>query len=191
MAAAWTTERWPGQFAVGGGAAWMCGLLALAITDDVDHIAVRLLLGLAGILASAGLWHLAAGFSSRIARVGCRIASGAALAVGGGLAIGTFFGFILAYFGLLFVTPAAFLILAFGLLRSHVAMWVKTIPWVLALAGTLLYGFHAVAREIWDPHDAFWLAIVGFGWLLLGFAGRTFNRETNALLRPLETPAPH
>jgi hypothetical protein len=32
------------------------------------------------------------------------------------------------------------------------------------------YGFHALAREIWDPPDAMLFVILGVGWILLGVA---------------------
>lgn len=171
-------EGWPGQTAIVGGIGWVSALVVLVATDNIDSVAVRILFSLSGICAGLGLWRLATVFSARTARAGARAASGAAFAVGVGFGVGTFAGFLLAYVGLLFATPAAFLLLAVGLLRSkNIDAWVKTIPWFLALTGGVLYGLHAVARNVWDPHDAVWLGLIGAGWFLLGFAGRATTTD--------------
>lgn len=184
-------QRWLGQSAAAGGVVWLVALAVLVATDNIENVAVRILFGVAGMLGGLGLWRLSSLFSARSARVGCRAVSFAAFAVGGGFAVGTFVGFLLAYFGLLFVTPAAFLTLAVGLLRSkNVDGWVKGIPWFLALAGVVLYGFHAVARDVWDPHDALWLALVGVGWFLLGLVGRASRVDEVIVAGATLSPSP-
>lgn len=40
--------------------------------------------------------------------------------------------------------------------------------------GAFTYGFHALAREVWDPSDAVWYSCIGVGWFLLGLASLSF-----------------
>ncbi len=44
----------------------------------------------------------------------------------------------------------------------------KWIPFSVVGVAALTYGFHAVARDVWDPPDAVWLVALGVGWVLLG-----------------------
>jgi hypothetical protein len=44
------------------------------------------------------------------------------------------------------------------------------IPAFMAGAGLITYGFHALARDLWDPPDAVLFIIIGAGWVLLGIA---------------------
>jgi hypothetical protein len=48
---------------------------------------------------------------------------------------------------------------------------------MLAVAGVITYGFHALARDIWDPPDAMLFVILGAGWVLLGLAAVGAERE--------------
>jgi hypothetical protein len=80
-------------------------------------------------------------------------------------------GFLLAYWVGLFLLPAAFLLLGVGVTRSIVfPSWGKWIPFSVVGIAALTYGFHAVARDVWDPPDAVWFIALGVGWILLGRA---------------------
>ena len=95
----------------------------------------------------------------------------AALLTGVGFAIGSFVGFLLAYASELFVIPVGLALLGLGLWRGGgLPAWASWIPVVLAGAGLITYGFHALAREIWDPPDAMLFVILGVGWMMLGAA---------------------
>ena len=132
---------------------------------------VRSLFLLAGILIAFDLWRLRSHLPSRLARAGAAVTAVAALLTGVGFAIGSFAGFLLAYAGELFIIPAGLALLGIGLWRGGgLPAWAPWIPVVLAGAGLITYGFHALAREIWDPPDAMLFVILGAGWMLLGAA---------------------
>ena len=62
-------------------------------------------------------------------------------------------------------------ILAVGLWRGGgLPRWATWIPALLAAAGLITYGFHALVRDIWDPPDAILSIIIGAGWVFLGIA---------------------
>jgi hypothetical protein len=154
-----------------GGALWLGAVALLASGDDVDSIEVRTLFFVAGLLIAFDLWRLRSRLPSRLARVGAAVTALAALMTGVGFGMGSFAGFLLAYTGELFLVPLGLLLLGLGLWRGGgLPTWAPWIPVVLAGAGLITYGFHAWAREIWDPPDATLFVVLGIGWMMLGVA---------------------
>ena len=179
--------------------AWLAGIAVLELTyegsDDGFPIAFPILALFAGVSVGWGLWSVARSIDRRTARLGSRLvgASATVLGVGFGLELlpgDTFLAFLLAYSVGLFVLPVAFIVLGLGVLRSVVFPgWAKWVPLTTAAAGAVTYGFHALAREVWDPSDAVWYASIGVSWLLLGLAslsipyGAPPDEATESLLR--------
>jgi len=98
-----------------------------------------------------------------------------------GFGIGSFAGFLLAYTGELFLIPLGLALLSLGLWRGGgLPTWAAWIPVVLAGAGLITYGFHALARDIWDPPDAMLFVILGAGWMMLGVAAVGAERRPHA-----------
>ncbi len=163
-----------------GGLAWLAGIVVLESMykepEDSFPIAFPVLALLAGLSVGWGLWSVARSIDRRTARLGSRLvgASATVLGVGFGLELlpgDTWLAFLLAYSVGLFILPVAFIILGVGVLRSRVFPgWAKWVPLATAAAGAVTYGFHALAREVWDPSDAVWYSSVGVSWLLLGLA---------------------
>ncbi len=174
------TEQRRGWLISAGGIAWLVGvfILELMFTDSDDDLPIIfLVLALfAGISVGWGLWSLSGIFDNRLARVGGRLVglSTAIFGIGFGLdllPLDTFLGFLLAYSFGLFVLPVGFLILGVGLLPSKaVPSWVKVVPLAVAAVAAITYGFHALARNVWDPPDTVWFVSIGIGWFLLGVA---------------------
>lgn len=159
----------------------MCWLGAVALLEsggDVDSIDVRALFLVAGLLIAFDLWRLRPRLPSRLARVGATVTAAASLVTGAGFALGSFAGFLLAYAGELFLIPLGLALLGLGLWRGGgLPTWAAWIPVVLAAAGAVTYGFHALAREVWDPPDAMLFVILGAGWMMLGVAAVGAERE--------------
>jgi len=150
--------------------------------DTAASVAPRSGFGLGGLLIGIGAFFgLGRNLPSRTARVGAAMSGVTLLLTGLGLTIGTYFGFLLGYFGLLFLHPISLLLLGFGLLRSGgLARWARAVPLVMLAVAALTYGFHALFPQVWDPPDALLFTVVGVGWLLLGLAA----------IRGEETPVP-
>ena len=156
---------------VAGGAMWLVGVAFLESGVDVDSFAVRGCFFVAGLLAGLGLWDLRARLPSKVAKVGATLTAVTAALVAVGFALGSFVGFLLVYVGQLFLIPLGMVILGVGLWRGGgLPGWATWIPAFMACAGLITYGFHALARDIWDPADAMLFIIIGAGWVLLGSA---------------------
>lgn len=163
-----------------GGTAWLAGVAVLELTysesDESFPTLFPVLALLAGISVGWGLWSVARSMDRTTARLGSRLvgASSAVFGVGFGLELlpgDTFVAFLLAYTVGLFVLPAAFFVMGVGVIRSVVFPgWAKWVPLSTAATGAITYGFHALARQVWDPSDAVWFLSVGVSWLLLGLA---------------------
>jgi hypothetical protein len=170
--------RAAGTSLVLGGVLWLAGVVVLetlmeSLEDDLP-IGFRLLALTAGVAVAWGQWRLAADLTTRVGRVGARLGAIGAGAVGLGFGIGGFLGFSLSYFGLLFVVPLALILLGVGLIgTTDLDRWGRWIPFLAAAVAVITYGFHALARTIWDPSDVLWFIGMGLGWLLLGFATLT------------------
>ena len=54
--------------------------------------------------------------------------------------------------------------------RGDMPPWAAAIPLLLALCGVVTYGFHALARNVWDPPDSVMFILLGVAWLLFGIA---------------------
>lgn len=163
-----------------GGIAWLVGVLVVETTytdTDDDLPVIFLVLALfAGLAAGCGIWSMARSLDNRLARIGGRLVglSSAIFGIGFGLDLLPFdagIGFLLAYSFGLFILPFGFVLLGIGVLHSAVfpgrAKWV---PLSVAAMATITYGFHALARNVWDPPDAVWFISLGIGWFLLGLA---------------------
>ena len=167
--------RAAGASLVLGGAIWLAGVVVLetmmeSLEDDLPFV-FRVLALLAGIAVAWGQWRLGSDLSKRLARVGARLGAIGAGAVGLGFGIGGFLGFSLSYFGLLFVVPFGLLLLGVGLMGTNdLDRWGRLVPFLTAAVGVITYGFHVLARTIWDPSDLVWFVGMGVGWSLLGFA---------------------
>ena len=181
--------RAAGTSLVLGSAIWLEGVVVLetmmeSLEDDLP-IAFRVLAAAAGMAVAWGQWRLGSDLTKRLARVGARLGAIGAGAVGLGFGIGGFLGFSLSYFGLLFVVPFALVLLGVGLIGTNdLGRWGRWVPFLTAAVGVVTYGFHALARTIWDPSDLVWFIGMGVGWLLLGIA--TLTRSPLAASR-----APH
>ncbi len=163
-----------------GGTAWLAGVAVLELTySDSDESFPPLfpvLALFAGLSVGWGLWSVARSMDRPAARLGSRLVgvSSAVFGIGFGLDLlpgDVFIGFLLAYTVGLFVLPVALVFMGVGVIRSAAfPRWAKWVPLSTAAAGAITYGFHALAREVWDPSDAIWFICVGVGWLLLGLA---------------------
>lgn len=185
-----------------GGLAWLTGIVILETmyeeSDDSLPQSFLLLALLAGLSVAWGLWSAARSLDRRTARVGTRLvgASAGVLGVGFGLDLlpgDSWLAFLLAYTVGLFVLPVAFLVLGLGVRRSAVfPRWAKRIPLAVTAVGVLTYGFHALAREVWDPSDAVWYSCIGVGWFLLGLASLSipYRMPDQAAASPLRVVAP-
>lgn len=168
-----------------GGALWLGAVARLESGGDADSSDVRTLFLLAGLLIAFDLWRLRTRLSSRVARAGAAVTATAALLTGAGFAIGSFAGFMLAYTGELFLIPLGLALLGLGLWRGGgLPRWAPWIPIALAGAGLITYGFHALAREVWDPPDAMLFVILGAGWMMLGAAAASTDLRRSRAASP-------
>lgn len=179
-----------------GGLAWLTGVLILETTLDAGDedlpISFLLLAVLAGALVLVGSWNSASALETRLGRAGMRSVALCSGVLGVGFALDVipamFLGFLLAYTVGLFVLPAAFLALGLGVLRSPVyPAWGKWLPFAIFAVAAVTYGFHALARDVWDPADAVWFSALGGGWVLLGIAIGGF-RDAKAGAHTPEAP---
>lgn len=162
-----------------GGFVWLVGIAIVELSmtspgDDLPRIFFVLAL-IAGVAVGFGCLRAASLLDRRLGRIGLRSVGicSAVLGIGFGLDLfpDMWLGFLLAYTFGLFVLPVAFLVLGFGVMGSTVLpRWGKWVPFAICGVGVITYGFHALAREIWDPGDAVWLSALGIGWVLLGLA---------------------
>jgi hypothetical protein len=87
-----------------------------------------------------------------------------------------FLAFFLAYTVGLFLLPMAFLVFGIGVTGSTVYPgWAKWLPYAVFVTAVVTYGFHALARDVWDPSDAVWFGALGLGWVILGLAITSFR----------------
>ncbi len=171
-----------------GGLAWLVGIVILETMYEESEgslpPAFLLLAMFAGLSVAWGLWSVAQSLDRKTARVGSRMVgvSAGVLGLGFGLDLlpgDTWIAFLLAYSVGLFVLPVAFLVLGLGVRRSAVfPNWAKSVPLAVTAAGAVTYGFHALAREVWDPPDAVWFSCIGVGWFLLGLASLSIPYRT-------------
>lgn len=174
------TARTRGLTITAGGVAWLVGIFVLETTyvesDDGLPAEFLILALFAGLAAGWGLWSMARSLDNRLSRLGVRLVGlgTAAFGIGFGLDLlpfDVFVGFLLAYTFGLFVLPAGFLVFGVGVLTSEVfPRWARWVPLSVAAMAVVTYGFHALAREIWDPSDAVWFTSLGIGLVLLGLA---------------------
>ncbi len=174
------TEPRRGWFISAGAVAWLVGVIILELTytdsDDELPIIFLVLALFAGISVGWGIWLMAGTLDYRLARIGGRLVglSSWLFGVGFGLDLLPFdtgIGFLLAYSFGLFVLPLGFLLLGVGVLPSPVFPgWAKVVPLAVAAVAAITYGFHALARDVWDPPDTVWFISMGIGWFLLGVA---------------------
>jgi len=154
-----------------GGAIWLTGVFFLESGHDPGSVEVRAAFLVAGLLIAAGIFVSRSWLPARTARLGAICSAVAGLAIGIGFAAGSFMGFLLVYFGVLFALPLGLGLLGVGLWRGGgMPPWAAWIPVLLAAAGAVTYGFHALARQVWDPPDSVMFIIYGVGWMLLGIA---------------------
>ena len=147
--------------------------------EDSLPLAFSLLAMLAGFCVLWGCWGAAPSLDTKLSRVGLRFVGACAAALGAGFGLelipDMFLAFLLAYMVGLFVLPAAFLVLGLGVRTSVVfPTWAKWIPFAAAGTAIVTYGFHALAREVWDPSDAVWYTAIGIAWVLLAVAIMAF-----------------
>lgn len=169
----------PGFELILGATIWLLGVGLLESGQDIGDASVRTSFGIAGLLIGHGLWRLRLRLPAKFARVGVALCAVASTAVGLGLAAGTSAGWIAAYSGILFVLPLGLALLGMGLWRGGgLTAWAKWIPVALAAAGVVTYGFHTLARDVWDPPDSVMFILLGSGWLLLGLADLRSRPQT-------------
>ncbi len=157
---------------------WLAGIVVLEVQHDPESDSVPLAFAAfagAGALVCLGMWVAARTWPRRIARVSARLMAACALMVGLGfgadlLPFDTFLAFLVSYTVLLFLLPVAFAALGLVALRSDLPRWAGWSALAVAASAVVTYGFHALARDIWDPPDAVWFTAVGGGWVLLGVA---------------------
>jgi len=170
---------------------WLAGVALLESGVDVDSFVVQACFLVAGLSAGLGLWGLRPRLPSRVARIGAMWTAFTAAVVGVGFALGSFVGFILVYVGQLFLIPLGMALLGVGLWRrGGLPRWATWIPVFMAVAGLITYGFHALAREVWDPPDAVLFIIIGAGWVLLGFAAIAQDGRQGAGVAVVEAQPP-
>jgi hypothetical protein len=169
-----------------GGLAWLIGVLLLELThnpqSDSLPLAFEILATVAGIAVGWGCWRAGSAVDRPMGRVGFQAVAVCSGALGIGFGIGAvpdfFLGFLLSYTVGLFVLPVAFLLMGFGLTRSQVyPAWAKWVPFATVAVAATTYGFHALARDIWDPSDAIWYVTLGAAWILIGQAIRRSNLD--------------
>lgn len=167
-----------------GGVAWLAGVLVLESTYDSSQddlpTSFPILALVAGLAVGWGCWTSASTLESRVGRVGLRSVGVCSLVLGVGfgldLAPDMFLAFFLAYTVGLFVLPVAFLVFGIGVTGSTVyPRWAKWLPYAVSVTAAVTYGFHALARDIWDPSDAVWFGTLGLGWVILGIAITSFS----------------
>lgn len=167
-----------------GGVMWLAGVLILELTYDPEldslPISFEVLATAAGIAVAWGCWRAARAVEKPMGRFGFRAVAVCSGVFGVGFGIGAvpdfFLGFFLTYTVGLFVLPVAFLVMGFGVRRSSVFPgWARWVPFATVAVAVITYGFHALAREIWDPSDAVWFATLGGAWILLGLAIHSFD----------------
>ncbi len=172
------TNRARGWLISAGGIAWLVGVLVLVTTytdtDDGLPVIFLVLAVFAGMAAGRGIWSMARSLDNRLARIGGRVVglSSAIFGIGFGLdllPLDAYIGFLLAYSFGLFILPFGFFLLGIGVIRSAVFPgWARWVPLAVAAVAAVTYGFHALARDVWDPPDAVWFITIGIGWFLLG-----------------------
>ena len=172
--------RSPGSAVVLGGILWLAGVVVLEAQHDQESDslppAFPALAVLAGALVCRGMWVAARTWPRRMARVSARLMAACALMLGLGfgahlLPFDTFLAFLVSYTVLLFLLPVAFAALGVVALRAPpLPHWAGWSALAVAASAVVTYGFHALARDVWDPPDAVWFIAVGGGWVLLGVA---------------------
>lgn len=167
-----------------GGAAWLAGVLVLELAYDSSQddlpISFSILALVAGLAVGWGCWTAASSLETRLGRIGLRSVGGCSLALGVGFGLDLipdmFLAFLLAYTVGLFLLPLAFLVFGIGVTGSTVYPgWAKWLPYAVFATAVITYGFHALARDVWDPSDAVWFGALGLGWLILGVALSSFR----------------
>lgn len=164
-----------------GGVLWLTGVVLLESGTDVDSLAVRATFLVAGLLLAVDLYVLRSRLPARTAKVGVICSALTCAGIGVGFASGGFIGFLLAYYGLLFTLPLGLVLVGIGLRTGGgLPSWAVWIPVLLAAAGAITYGFHALAPDLWDPPDSVMFIILGVGWLLLAAAALSPFRSVEA-----------
>lgn len=167
-----------------GGVAWLAGVLILELTYDSSQddlpTSFSILALVAGLAVGWGCWTSASNLESRTGRVGLRSVGGCSLVLGVGFGLDLFpdmfLAFLLSYTVGLFLLPVAFLVFGIGVTRSTVYPgWAKWLPYAVSATAVITYGFHALARDVWDPSDAVWFGALGLGWAILGVALSSFR----------------
>ena len=189
------TLRRAGIATIVGGIMWLAGVLVLELTYDPEldslPVSFEVLATAAGIAVGWGCWRAARDVDRPTGRFGLRAVAVCSGVFGVGFGIGAipdlFLGFLLTYTIGLFVLPVAFLLLGLGVVRSHVVPgWAKWVPFVTLAIAVITYGFHALARQVWDPSDAIWFTALGGSWVLIGAAIPAFNVASTGA--PAQTP---
>lgn len=177
-----------------GGILWLAGVLILELTYDPEldslPVSFEALATVAGIAVAWGCWRAAQDVDRPTGRFGLRAVAVCSGLFGVGFGIGAipdlFLGFLLTYTIGLFVLPVAFLVLGLGALRSQVVPgWAKWVPFVTVAVAVITYGFHALARQVWDPSDAIWFTTLRVSWIMIGAAMSAFNVASAAA--PVQT----
>lgn len=167
-----------------GGLAWIAGVLVLELTYDPSNddlpISFSILALVAGVAVGWGCWNSASRLENRTGRLGLRSVGICSLLFGVGFGLDLlpdmFLAFLLSYTIGLFLLPVAFLVFGIGVARSMVYPgWAKWLPYAIFATAVVTYGFHALARDVWDPSDAVWFAALGLGWFVLGIAISSFR----------------
>lgn len=167
-----------------GGVAWLIGVAILELTYDPSRddlpVSFSLLALVAGLAVGWGCWSSATGLESGLGRVGLRSVGVCSFVLGVGFGLelipDMFLAFLLSYTVGLFLLPVAFLLFGIGVTASGVYPgWAKWLPYTMFGIAAVTYGFHALAREVWDPSDAVWFGALGFGWSILGIAIASFQ----------------
>ncbi|MGB7861354.1 MAG: hypothetical protein WBM90_12720 [Acidimicrobiia bacterium] len=162
-----------------GGVAWLAGILILELAYDSSQddlpTSFPILALVAGLAIGWGCWTSASNLESRIGRIGLRSVGGCSLVLGVGFGLDLipdmFLAFLLTYTVGLFLLPVAFLVFGIGVTGSTVYPgWAKWLPYAIFATAVIPYGFHALARDVWDPSDAVWFGALGLGWVILGIA---------------------
>lgn len=167
-----------------GGLAWLAGVLILELTfDSLEEdlpVSFLILALFAGTVVGWGCWSTSPALERTLSRVGLRSVAVCSfvLGLGFGLALvpDMFLAFLLSYSVGLFLLPVAFLVFGIGIAKSTVFPgWAKGLPFVVFAVALITYGFHALARDVWDPSDAVWYTTLGLGWVVLGAAIASFR----------------
>ncbi len=168
-----------------GGLTWLAGVAILELTFDSssedDLPVIFLLLAVfAGTAVGWGCWSASPTLERRLSRVGLRSVAVCSFVLGLGFGLAfvpdMFLAFLLSYSIGLFLLPVAFLVFGLGIAKSTVYPgWAKWLPFVVFAVALITYGFHALARNVWDPSDAVWYTALGLGWVVLGAAIASFR----------------